>query len=124
MNIAKWLAKISAISLIAVSPLIYLTYLSGEIMSGRVSNHTEITVIDNTAATTELLDSTIHLAYSYTFIIGSVLVAAEILILLKQLYNLYFFIANISTIISKKRSSRMNKLIEQFFGEIEIIGPL
>ena len=72
MNIIKWLTKISLISLVAVSPLIYLTYLSGEIMNREMlkyTDHTEITAIDESTADIELLNDNVNLAYYYTFII-------------------------------------------------------
>ena len=127
MNIIKWLTKISLISLVAVSPLIYLTYLSSALMDREISRHldpTEITAIEENTAVVKLLDANVNLAYSYTFIIGAVLVIAEILILLKQLYSIYYFITNISTILAKKRNSQMNKLFNRIFGQVEIIGEL
>ena len=127
MNIVRWLIKISLISMIVISPLIYLTYLSGEIMEVYISeksNNSAFTTLEENNAVVELLDANVNFACSYTFIIGAVLVAAEIIILIKQLYSLCYFIFNISAVLRKKRNRQMNKVFNHIFGEIELIGDV
>lgn len=91
MHIIKWFAKVSAIALMMVSPMIYLIYQSSKIIDSQMNKYMhDQHAIAPGESLKAVKDLTLNLgfAYSYTFFIGSFLIIIAIgMFLIKIIKN-------------------------------------